>query len=151
MSKSTIRNTDWAKYLIENFLPVNQIDIMKDKFGIELELEFTGEWMDIDRWCDGRGLTSPCYADGNNSWYNGKPLTFGSMCGWDVTEDGKFALCRIAYEDYRLFKVVERPILVEPTNIKNEIPKSDKIEQLRKEIQEIKKTQEEILNLLRNK
>jgi hypothetical protein len=133
---------------MENFLPVNQLEKMKEKFGIELELVFKGEWMDVFNWCGHRGLSSPCYADGNQSWYSGKPLSFGGICGWDITADGQFALCRIAYEDYRLFKVVENPIDLKIQQNNHEIKDLDKIDLILNELKEIKRTQDFIVSIL---
>jgi len=117
MKKEINLDKAWVKSLIQGYLPVNQIESFKNEFGIKLEMVFDGMWMDVARWCQEKKLTSPCYADGNDSWYIGCPLSYGSMCGWDVTADGKFALCRIQYDHYRLFQVSE---------VKSDSPESKK-------------------------
>ena len=150
MSKDFIRNSEWARFLIEEYLAINQINILQEKFDIKLDLIFKGKYMDVAEWCKKRGILSPSYANGNEFWYNGNPLNYGSLCGWDVTVDGEFALCRVQYEDYRLFKVIKAIKDGKPhdENIQNN---SNEIKELRKEIKEIRTIQEEILNLLRSK
>jgi hypothetical protein len=148
MDKSIIQNTEWAKYLMENFLPVNQLEKMKEKFGIELELVFKGEWMDVTYWCRDKGILTPGYAGGNNSWFSGRTLNFGGICGWDITADGQFALCRVAYDDYRLFKVVEKSIDLKIQQNNHEIKDLNKIDLIFNELKEIKKTQDYIVSLL---
>ncbi|MFM8950293.1 MAG: hypothetical protein ACKOKB_05880 [Bacteroidota bacterium] len=151
MSKEIIRQTAWAKHIVENFLPINQIESLKKKFGIQLEPVFKEDWRGVMYWCNKEGYSDPCYAGGCSGWYNGSPLVWGGVCGWDVTSDGKYALCRMAYEDYRMFKVLEyipdpneKIIEAFPTEAQ-EVFKS-----LQNQINELKENQEKILQLLKS-
>jgi hypothetical protein len=40
-----------------------------------------------------------------NDWVVGKSLNWGSNTGWDITQDGKIACCRVNYDDYVNFDI----------------------------------------------
>lgn len=150
MSKEKIRQTDWAKHIVETFLPINQIESLKNKFGIQLEPVFREDWRGVMSWCSKEGYSDPCYAGGCSGWYNGSPLVWGGVCGWDVTSDGKYALCRMAYEDYRMFKVLEYvpdPLEKAIESFPDEV--QDVLKSLQSQIDELKENQKEILQLLK--
>jgi hypothetical protein len=149
MSKESIRNTPWAIHLVETYLPFNQTETMKSTFGIELVPVFRGSWMELRGWFTKEGYFAIGVAGGSSAWYNGGPLTFGSMCGWDVTEDGKYALCRISYEDYRVFKVVEcLPTSKDNAMAAMPIEAQELIKEMQNQIQELRVAHEKIMQQL---
>ncbi|MFM2190043.1 MAG: hypothetical protein RL491_429 [Bacteroidota bacterium] len=150
MSKEVIRKTPWAKHIVETFLPINQIDSLKNKFGIQLERVFRDDWRGVRHWCSKEGYSEPGYAGGCSGWYNGNPLVWGGVCGWDVTSDGKYALCRMAYEDYHMFKVLE--YIPDPQEKLTEAFPAELqefLKSLQNQIDELKQNQERILQLLK--
>lgn len=149
MSKELIRKTAWAKHIVETYLPINQIESLKKNFGIQLEPVFRDDWRGVRSWCSKEGYSEPGYAGGCSGWYNGNPLVWGGVCGWDVTSDGKYALCRMAYEDYHMFKVVEyipnaQGMLTEAIPVELQ----DVFNLLQSQIDELKENQERIFKIL---
>jgi hypothetical protein len=152
MSKEIIRKTPWAQHIVETFLPINQIDTLKSKFGIQLEPVFREDWRGVRAWCSKEGYIDPGYAGGSSGWYNGNPLVWGGVCGWDVTSDGKYALCRMAYEDYRMFKVVEYvPDPLEKTTESFPLEAQEILKSLQGQIDELKANQEKIFQILKSR
>jgi hypothetical protein len=105
--QNNIHTTEWAKLLVESHLPLNQTVLLKDKYGIVLKLLFKGTSMEVDDWCRNNKYGITGNVNGHQDWYHGKVLPWGGLCGWDVTADGKFALCRVMYDDYYLYQVCD--------------------------------------------
>ncbi|MFM7080007.1 MAG: hypothetical protein ACKOYC_09510 [Bacteroidota bacterium] len=124
---------------------------MKTKFGVELVPVFRGDWADLRAWFKREGYFSIGIAGGSSAWYNGGSLHFGSMCGWDVTEDGKYALCRVAYEDYHMFKVVEYvPSPQEQAIAALPIGLQELFKDMQEQIEVLRANQEKIMQQLNN-
>ena len=139
INSEKIRNTNWAKDIVENFLPINQIDQIKYKYPIELKLIYKGDNIEVERKLKELGVKSfPQYANGNENWYSGHIMNFGGVCGWDITADGEYALCRVGYDDYRLFKVIQKSSIAKKKIAKKNSTNSDEIQEMKKEILELK-------------
>jgi len=61
---------------------------------------------------------------GTRAWVMGRPLSWGSNTGWNITQDCKIACCRVDYDDYINFEI-EILSLTEIAEYKKQFGKPD--------------------------
>jgi hypothetical protein len=102
-------NPELAKFLIIKYYPYSLVEsgAVEEKFSVTLKEIFMGEYMELSRFLDDLDKSYRIHVD-SEAWVHKTALVFYSNTGWDLTMDGKYAMCRTEYDRYHVFEIQKK-------------------------------------------